>query len=868
MTDGPERNVAITSRRPLTAAELEPHLRKCGYTRDLLHSPVRSGARQGARLLGFARLPPDTRTACVLVAEVSEDSESTIAGFRALGAPIVLACYRDTLQWWRQSAGRPELIETLSSTKIDSFFKQHKDEFSPDAVYRAKTWGRFERQYQLTFVDVGLMPVIERETGEALGRLIERKVSWLTTAMKWRSVSAEQGKWLMQSVFWLVAAKILADKRVATFADLDLTNVEAAFTRVAAHYGADSPVGITNKKQREALHACAADIARFSDLSHVSTESLAYVYENTLISKKTRRDFGTHSTPPCLIDYVVGKLADWIADIPANRRHVFEPACGHAGFLVSALRLLRELRLEANANETPRRRHEYLQQRLHGCEIDAFALEIARLSLTLADVPNPNGWDLQQGDMFSENILREQSRGATILLANPPFQDFTPKERREYGERGVSPRLQNKTAEMLIRTLPHLPTGAVFGIVVPQGLLHSTNAAPLRQVITGGFELSEICLFADKLFQKSDVESAILLGKRVAKRPQKKHTLSYRRVREPDIGEFKQTYAVSSRRGVEQRRFSAENDWDMSVPELEETWEWCENHPRFADVAHIGKGLEYVGQDKLPPEVITLSTRRFKEGVPGFARFERHLHLHGLPGPVWMNLSCDVVAHPRTGTITNVPQVLLNYARVSRGPWRLKGLLDESGHAVTSRFLTVRPLNSAIPLEFYWALCNSPVANAFAYTHSMKRDILVGTMRQMPIPHSWEAGVDPVVQAARAYLRAVTGDPDSLLVQQRDPDCLCRLLLQVDAEVLRLYDLPSRLERELLDLFAGSPRLGVPFEFDRYYPPDFEPCFPLHEYLSDSFQQSTAGALRERHQEAISPEISAAMQAAVEAFQE
>lgn len=800
--------------------------------------------------------------------DVSEDSESTIAGFRALGAPIVLACYRDTLQWWRQSADRPQLVESLSSGKIDSFFKQHRAEFAPDAVYRAKTWGRFDREYQLTFVDVGLMPLVERETGEALGRLIERKVSSLATAMKWRNVSTEQGKWLLQSVFWLVGAKILADKRVATFAGLDLTNVEAAFTQVADHYGTESTVRIANRRQREALHACAEDIARFSDLSHVSTESLAYVYENTLISKKTRRDLGTHSTPPCLVDYVVGKLADWIGEIAPDRRHVFEPACGHAAFLVSAMRLLRELRLEAGTNETVTARHEYLQRRLHGCEIEAFALEIARLSLTLADIPNPDGWDLQLADMFLGDFLERQSREAMILLANPPFERFTPAERAAYSKRRVSLRLKNKTAEMLIRTLPHLPTGAVFGVVVPQGLLHGSDSAPLRQLIVSGFEIGEICLFADKLFQTSDVESAILLGRKVAKKPRRTHALSYRRVREPEIGEFKRTYAVSSRRQVEQQRFSAENDWDMRVPELQDTWLWFRDYQPFTAIADIGQGLVYLGKDSLPPGTHTYSTQRFRGAVGGFAHFSGRVQLHMLPARDWMSLNQDVIRRPGTGATTGVRQVLWNYAPISRGPWRLKGLLDESGHAVTSRFLTVRPLNSAIPLEFYWALCNSPVANAFAYTHSMKRDILAGTMRRMPIPHFWEAGIDPVVQAARAYLRGATGDPHSLLVQQPDPDSLCRLLLQVDAEVLRLYDLPPRLERELLDLFAGWPRPGVPFQFDRYYPVDFEPCFPLHEYLSDSFQQSTAGALRQRHQDVDSADIFAAMQAAVEAFQE
>jgi len=800
------------------------------------------------------------------VAEVSEDSESTIAGFRAIGAPIVLACYRDTLQWWRQSADRPQLVESIPSREIDSFFKQHRDEFAPDIVYRAKTWGRFERQYQLTFVDLGLMPLVERETGEALGQLVERNVSSLAAAMEWSKVSTDQGRWLLQSVFWLVAAKILRDKRVATFGDLDLADVDATFTRVASHYRTQSTVRITDRRQREALVARASDIARFSDLSHVSTESLAYVYENTLISRKTRRDLGIHSTPPYLVDYVVGKLANWIADIPANRRHVFEPACGHAGFLVSAMRLLRELRIEASAGEKPGRRHEYLRRRLHGCEIDAFALEIARLSLTLADIPNPDGWDLQPGDMFASDILEQQSRNATILLANPPFQNFTEKERSQYVKRGVSLQLQNKTAQMLIRALPHLPTGAVFGVVVPQGLLHSANAAPLRQLIASRFEIGEICLFADKLFQKSHAEAAVLLGRKVARTRRRARALSYRRVREPDMAEFKQTYAVSSRRNVEQQRFSAENGWDMRVPELEDVWLWCRDYPTLGEWVTIGQGLFYKGKDDLPDNVQTISKRRFRGAVRGFATFDRSVVLHGVPTEVWMSLEPDVVDRIVTGAPIDGTQILLNYAPVSRGPWRLKALIDHDGHAVTNRFITVRRRDKGMPDQFIWGLVNSPVANAFAFAHLMRRDILVGTMRKLPIPHHWEAGVDSVVGAVDRYLAAVRG-PDGLSAPA-DPDYLCGLLLQIDAEVLRLYDLPPRLERELLNLFAGWQRPGVPFRFDRYYPAHFEPCFPLHEYLSESFHQSTAGALRQRHQDVVPSDISSAMEAAVEAFQE
>ena len=48
-------------------------------------------------------------------------------------------------------------------------------------------------------------------------------------------------------------------------------------------------------------------------------------------------------------------------------------------------------------------------------------------------------------------------------------------------------------------------------------------------------------------------------------------------------------------------------------------------------------------------------------------------------------------------------------------------------------------------------------------------------------------------------------------------------LLALDAEVLKLYDLPPALERQLLDLFTGVERKGVGCDFRGYYPPGFSP---------------------------------------------
>jgi hypothetical protein len=65
----------------------------------------------------------------------------------------------------------------------------------------------------------------------------------------------------------------------------------------------------------------------------------------------------------------------------------------------------------------------------------------------------------------------------------------------------------------------------------------------------------------------------------------------------------------------------------------------------------------------------------------------------------------------------------------------------------------------------------------------------------------------------------------------------------MDAEVLRLYDLPPRLERELLDYFRGERRTGLPFLFPDYFPGDFNPYVHLHEFIADKYARSSAGAL-------------------------
>jgi hypothetical protein len=93
-------------------------------------------------------------------------------------------------------------------------------------------------------------------------------------------------------------------------------------------------------------------------------------------------------------------------------------------------------------------------------------------------------------------------------------------------------------------------------------------------------------------------------------------------------------------------------------------------------------------------------------------------------------------------------------------------------------------------------------------------------------------------------------------------------MLAIDAEVMRLYDLPPKLERQVLDLFNGSRRPGVDFELSGYFPRDFRAYIPLHEYLSEDFQRSTIGFVRQWVDEVRSPQLIRALEVVTEDFTE
>lgn len=780
---------------------------------------------------GFGQTPSSYDSACIGVVRANGLSrESLVNKCRALGAPIILEVDGKEIREWSVSRKQDGhgLVDTYYADHLNEMLAARAAEWRPQHVLRLKNIGSYQWHQQLGLF-AGLLPELEERIQEKLDPLLRDTLSKVRGAYLSSSGREPNATQIFKLIFWTLTAKVFYDRQVRSFAKLSGDSDEL-LSAVAKHYGEEVPRLLT----REARQIAADRIWKDFDFRNLSVEVLAQIWAGTLVDDETKRKLSIHRTSRSIVRYVMERIPfDRSGD---DRRIILEPCSGSGVFLIGAMNMLRHNLYGADAVE----RHRYFVQHLAGIEADPFAVEISKLALTLADFPNPNGWDVVQADIFDTGISSSYLERAGVVLCNPPYSDFELPERMQYGTRFIQ-----RPAAILSQVLQHIHPEGVLGFVMPRTFVDGKGGySAVREQLAKRFASIEITLLPDRAFQ-ADSEIALVIAKDPI--PHRVSRVVNRRVNDTALAWslFETTHQVSSEYVAELSVEDARRS--LLVPELPEVWDFLVDYPKLGEIADLHRGIEW----KIPltkkgretgnrAELIkTKPTTGFQLGVApktDFSIFEQ-------PPLAYLEVDPELQRTNAWQHAWNQPKAILNKAARSRGRWRVAAFPDSIGLVCYQTYIGVWPKSEAFDEWLLSAILNSPVANAFVSTREGKTDVTKETLMQIPVPLFTEMQRARLRELIREY-KALTSELP-LSATKGDPE---GLLKQIDAAVLSGYRMPPRIERQLLEFFRGQER-PIRHNFSDYFPRELSVYFSLSEYLSPDFAAATVGELLKRRTE-------------------
>ena len=195
------------------------------------------------------------------------------------------------------------------------------------------------------------------------------------------------------------------------------------------------------------------------------SERLGDAFEYLLSVLGSQGEAGQFRTPRHIIDFMV-KVVD-----PKKTDSVLDPACGTAGFLISAYKHILAMNAKdgkPGASLTPEERTR-LANNLRGYDISPDMVRLSLVNLYLHGFTTPH--------IYEYDTLTSEERWndyADVILANPPF--MSPKG-------GIRPHkrfsVQSNRSEVLFvdYMAEHLTPAGRAGIIVPEGVIFQSGGA-------------------------------------------------------------------------------------------------------------------------------------------------------------------------------------------------------------------------------------------------------------------------------------------------------------------------------------------------------------------------------------------------------
>lgn len=755
---------------------------------DLHARPVRE-----VDAAAFLDGPASYRTAAlgVVRAVANETARDTVEATRSLGAPYLVVIEGEEASLWTYTASG---VTQLDSTPVSQWQTLLTDraKFGPGPIRQLKALQIREGTPNTGLLfDPRTLYAIQANTQAALDDMLTQFLAHFDgehVAMGQLSLQVHY-EVLFPLIFRLLAGKILIDRTDSRVAAIDVDDPRQVVATVESLYSLPAQRLQWTKTRVSQLAIAWLTLREGLYLRNVAADDLAFVYENTLITPEARKAFGTHSTPYSAADYVIRslRLPDGNA---AGQLRVYEPFAGACVFLTAALRRFKELLPQS---WSVAKVHEHLVSHFVASEIDQFACEIARLALILADYPNHNGWRITSEDLFESGRLAERVSQCDVLLCNPPFEDFNEVLS------GLSVHKPVVLLDAIVKTPP-----AFVGVVMPSGFSsHKVYREHIRRIceIYGDVEVMQL---PEGVFRYASIGAEILIAQcrrdEEIRRVDAYHETILRKsvVLRADWPHFTQTLQTSkSVMAVGNPRTSPGL---MALRPLQRVWDYLAESPMLGSVAELHRGLEWKTDQ---------SEASQPKAIPGF---RRGLHRSGeslAQFEVKQTVYLDARASNLRGGAINYPwaspKLIANAIRTSRSPWRLAATVDEAGLLVSQQFYGIwlrESEDSVMSLVELCAILNSPLANAFSFVHDEQKHLRKETLLTLPLP---SARISREVESLIGeYVSGSEGD-DGPLFSSR-PKSAQDLLMEIDALVLKAYDLPPRLERELLRFMDGGQR--------------------------------------------------------------
>ncbi|MFX3636851.1 MAG: N-6 DNA methylase [Candidatus Pristimantibacillus sp.] len=199
---------------------------------------------------------------------------------------------------------------------------------------------------------------------------------------------------------------------------------------------------------------------------------------------------------------------------PKSGESIYDPTCGSAGMLISAIAYLKE------------QKKEWRNVSVFGQEINALTSAIGKMNLFLHGVKD---FDIVNGDTLKTPAFIEkgQLRQFDLILANPPYSisqwDREAFASDKYGRNflGIPPqgRADYAFLQHIIKTLNE-ETGRC-AILFPHGVLFRNEERAMRENLVRNDRLDCIIGLGPNLFYNSPMEACIIIC-RMNKRPERR----------------------------------------------------------------------------------------------------------------------------------------------------------------------------------------------------------------------------------------------------------------------------------------------------------------------------------------------------------